>query len=480
MASRYSADLWEMIEMFEAIAANDTAQGVVSGASIDAQMDGIADIFDINRVENTTIADTLGGSISDSVDGIAEMLRNKGNSTAESRGNLASASRSLMKYLAEAADDCWQQVTPKMFEDWTNGNWTNSSSGKAPSTTRSSKGRRRHTAKAVLRTAAKSGRITITAEFRTLLADGRRRDPASLPESVQEAITNWRPGKWFSDKTTAETLLVEVRELVAESDPADVATALNRMRYGTGIAIWATNVLGGTDPDVMLDPRNVCIWATEVCAAETLGWKASAIKTLKGIGEAVRPELWPWMPRTLGSRPVSMPYGPTHEEAYRAAAALNVLKDRCERLWLVSATLGAGLTGREAAEVHSSDIICLDAGRLAIDVRGRRPRRVPIRHEYTELAHEALSLRPKGRFITGTAGQRNHHIATQLGVNGLGRLSLRRARATFVCAHLAAGTPLAALRAIAGPITGDTLTKLLTHCAEQIDAEEAVQQGLLS
>lgn len=465
--------------MFEQIADNSTAADIASNASVEAQMDGAADVFDIAASSITDISFAPGGTITGSIDGIAESVRRSTKGTSESQSNQASGARSCMRYLADAADDHWPNVTAQMIDDFAQGNWTDPKTREQPSRTRGSKSRRLHSAKAVIRAAVASGRIVPSSEIRGILADRRRNDPDSQPQTVQAAISGWLPGKWFAGRTAEATaVLPDVCELVAKSDPPDVATALERMRYCTGIAVWALDLLGTTDAEVMLDPRNVCIWATEACADQTLGWKSAAVHTLKGIGEAVCPEQWPWMPRTIGSRPVSMPYSPIEEEAYRVAAALNVAKDRRERMWLVAATLGAGLTGVEAAAARRADIVEIGDGRLAVDTAGRRPRRVPIRREYTELAREAMSLCKRGRFIAGAAGQRNHYIASKLSVGALGRLSLRRARATFVAAHLVAGTPLAALRTIAGPITGDTLTKLLAHCTDRLDADEAVRQGL--
>ncbi len=61
---------------------------------------------------------------------------------------------------------------------------------------------------------------------------------------------------------------------------------------------------------------------------------------------------------------------------------------------------------------------------------------------------------------------------------GFGHLYLTRARSTWLQAHLLAGTPLAALRVIAGPLSLNTLTQLLSVATQNVDPEDAARQGL--
>ena len=56
-------------------------------------------------------------------------------------------------------------------------------------------------------------------------------------------------------------------------------------------------------------------------------------------------------------------------------------------------------------------------------------------------------------------------------------LSLRRARATWLTAHLEAGTPLPVLREVAGPLSAATLDDLLGACAA-VTTEQAVTEAL--
>ena len=59
-----------------------------------------------------------------------------------------------------------------------------------------------------------------------------------------------------------------------------------------------------------------------------------------------------------------------------------------------------------------------------------------------------------------------------------GGMSLRRARATWLRAHVVAGTPLAALRGVAGPLSMNTLSTVVDKVAGELDASAAAVEAL--
>ena len=89
-----------------------------------------------------------------------------------------------------------------------------------------------------------------------------------------------------------------------------------------------------------------------------------------------------------------------------------------------------------------------------VQVRGSDARLVPIRECWTDAALRAVKLvrersEPYDRFITAQDRNAPARAANRLRI-GDDSLSLRRARATWLTAHLVAGTPLLVLREI-GP-----------------------------
>ena len=71
-----------------------------------------------------------------------------------------------------------------------------------------------------------------------------------------------------------------------------------------------------------------------------------------------------------------------------------------------------------------------------------------------------------------------HVVTRRLGPVNTQGLSLRRARSTWLSAHLVAGTPLASLRRVAGPLSSNTLDGLLGYANASTDDMTAVTGAL--
>ena len=107
-------------------------------------------------------------------------------------------------------------------------------------------------------------------------------------------------------------------------------------------------------------------------------------------------------------------------------------------------------------------------------VRGNNPRLVPIRTDYTDLARAATNASATDRFVPTNARNIVHNTVSKLEP----RLSLPRARSTWLVAHLLAGTSLAVLRKIGGPLSANTLDGLLRYTVTAIDDETAALGAL--
>ena len=208
-------------------------------------------------------------------------------------------------------------------------------------------------------------------------------------------------------------------------------------------------------------------------------WQRHTRWLLRRVGRAVFADGWAKAPvgEPIGRRPPAGPYGPGDEAAFRLSACLPARAEPAGRRWVVAATLGAGLLGPAIATADADDIVDLGDGRLGIRVGGRHPRVVPIRADYTPLVTEAAELVGDGCFVRATHRTAVYMLCRQVGISGH-TFSVRRARSTWLVAHLQAGTSLWALRQIAGPVSGDTLTALLTASATGRDPLEAALEGL--
>ena len=100
---------------------------------------------------------------------------------------------------------------------------------------------------------------------------------------------------------------------------------------------------------------------------------------------------------------------------------------------------------------------------------------VPIRDLYTEVVREAAREARTGKFIVTDGSHTVYNIAAGLTQEGL---SLPRANATWLVAHLVAGTRLHVLEAVAGRKSLTRLDALLPPACRVLTPEQAVEEAM--
>ena len=311
----------------------------------------------------------------------------------------------------------------------------------------------------------------------------------SLTPEVAAMIATWIPAlvkaprdAAMLDTATLEVVLPAARSWVAAANPPTPRMASQMMWATTRMATWALEIMGSADSTI-LNPRNVDVWTTGVNSHRSKGWRTHARSLLRRVGRAANPQAWPEVSPVVGCRPVSSPYTADEETAFLLAAGLPGAANHVGRLWAAGAALGAGVNGAEILAAQISDVREIAGDRLAVQVRGRNERLVPIRACCTQTVRRAISLASEqqpetaGRFIFSDRLAGASKIANQISI-GDQFLHLRRARSTWVAAHLLAGTRLPTLRKIAGSLSTRTLDELCAALAVSIDAEQAVMDGL--
>ena len=216
-----------------------------------------------------------------------------------------------------------------------------------------------------------------------------------------------------------------------------------------------------------INARNVEPWISGVNKRQPHGWRNASRAALRQVGRTVNPLGWPDQPDEVGRPPACQPDSPTEEALFQEVADLpGAAEDPVAPLWVATASCGAGVRGPEIGTAETSDLHEVRVGRLVVQVRGRDARLVAIRASWTDTAHRAIQLarertEPCNRFVIAQERNAAARAANRVAV-GDTRLSLRRARATWLTAHLAAGTPLPVLHEIARPLSAATLDDLLT------------------
>ena len=204
-----------------------------------------------------------------------------------------------------------------------------------------------------------------------------------LREQAAQVRQRWRPGKWTAaDVEDLMPLLPTMQDCVARADPEGPERTKRHMRATAGHIVDAERRLGTTEPAVVWHPDSVEYHINVINARRRHTWRGPTRATLRAVGRAVAPEVWPTPPAPV-TRPFVCPtYDARDEESYRLAAQLlPTTAYRAARTFVVAGALGAGLNAAEMARAHPRDVEELDEGRLAMRVKGRHPRLVPVRRE---------------------------------------------------------------------------------------------------
>ncbi len=249
----------------------------------------------------------------------------------------------------------------------------------------------------------------------------------------------------------------------------ELAVPLTRARANA--LLWAAARLAayavplGLDPvpEVLLHPSVI-----ERFAVSAPGLSGSARRTLRTnlrfIARRVVPALAP-VDAPLPRERAKAPYSAAEIAGYLAlAGAQPTVPRRMRAAGLVCLGAGAGLAGADLRAVRGTDVICRSGG-VIVQVRGRRPRAVPVLARYHEPLLAAAAFAGTALISGGTEPGRKN-ITTPLtrslsGGGGLPRLEVSRLRMTWLhdCAQLLG---LATFMHAAGITCSQRLGDLLT------------------
>ncbi len=187
-------------------------------------------------------------------------------------------------------------------------------------------------------------------------------------------------------------------------------------------------------PEVLLHPSVI-----ERFAASAPGLSGSARRTLRTnlrfIARRVVPALAP-ADASLPRERAKAPYSPAEIAGYLALAdAQPTVPRRMRAAGLVCLGAGAGLTGADLRGVRGTDVACRSGG-VIVQVRGARPRAVPVLSRYHDILLAAAQFAGSGLVTGGTSAVRKN-ITTPLtrslaGGTGLPRLEASRLRSTWL------------------------------------------------
>lgn len=163
------------------------------------------------------------------------------------------------------------------------------------------------------------------------------------------------------------------------------------------------------------------------------------------------------------------PYSPAERAELAAiAAAQRDPAKRAAALAIVVFGIGAGLRPGELVALRGSDVHRRGC-QVVVEAGGRAARVVPVASRYAGRA-AGLARRAGGWFVfrPGPADRRYKNFVTNFAASlaadpAAPRLTVSRCRSSFICDHLAAGTPLGRLLAITGICQAESLARYSRH-----------------
>ena len=297
--------------------------------------------------------------------------------------------------------------------------------------------------------------------------------------SVGSTLAEWTP----VDARGLDPLVLAkiepfARAAVAAAGPSSVSNVRRLLRASFGISAWMLAEVGSLGVETVWHPENVRIFVEKVNGHRSVDWRQDVHRTLKQIASVVNPQFWTAEIQPLPRSGPAVPYEPSQEAALRRVAFSKSEPGRPDEAAVAGFSLGAALNATQIANARPSDMIDLGEGRIGIRVTGTHSRLVPIRADYTELVLRAVDFVDRDRFVTATSRNAVYTVAQRVLVHGFGHLYIKRARSTWLLAHLKAGTPIPALRAIAGPLSMNTLDALCSFAVDGLTVETAAIAGL--
>jgi integrase len=165
------------------------------------------------------------------------------------------------------------------------------------------------------------------------------------------------------------------------------------------------------------------------------------------------------------------PYSPGEQaELAAVAAAQRDPAKRSSALAMVVFGIGAGLRPGELVALRGDDIF-MHGRQVMVQVSEPAARLVPVASRYAGRARELARRAGTGHvFRPGPADRSYKNFVTNFARSlaadpAAPRLSMRRARSTFICGHLAAGTPVGVLLAVTGIAEAGSLARYARHAA---------------
>lgn len=278
----------------------------------------------------------------------------------------------------------------------------------------------------------------------------------SRPETLRRKLSTYTPARipskqWIRIKTF-------VGELVLASAPTKYGAGELASVISQHVA-WCDVIAYELTPKVILNRDVIEQFIAEGCVGLGDGTRSNYRSILFAVAEAVLPPTEVLRRGTpIKASAPSAPYTQTEITALlHSAQSQRTPRQRHGALTLLAAGLGAGLGAEDLLVVRGSDVVTTERT-TRVRVQGRRPRKVIVLTHWADRL-QVLADTVEGGWLFLPNRQSTRYKATANFIKSLSTggdtpsFSTQRLRATWICHHLSAGTPLPNLVEAAGVTT---------------------------
>ena len=277
------------------------------------------------------------------------------------------------------------------------------------------------------------------------------------PESPQARADRWQPR--LADPVHAPTL----RRLALATEPVTARQTVFVLTALSGLAFWAEETGVPINELTLTDPELIARYEQLGMPGSIFPVRRRARDLLDRVSEAHRGAAAPPRPPGDAKRAYAKPYDSDDvDRLLRWGGAQRSNLKRHALLAILGCGLGAGLSRADLKTVTGNDVISDPEGTVTVRVGGKAPRRVTVLRRYESLLLDlACQAGDDWLVAPGLLPDREDplrwHWEQAAQDSRTPDLTLRRARITWQCTHLALGTRLDILANAAGLASGQIL-----------------------
>lgn len=277
----------------------------------------------------------------------------------------------------------------------------------------------------------------------------------------------------FGPRTMDQAVVRFSRAAVSAAAPPTVARARALLFAASRLGAFSAHVGLPLEPEICLCVSVIERFIACGCPDASPATRRTLRTNLRHLATSVSPEP---PPISLPRERAKLPYSPAEISSYLALCDAQRTVLRRERAnALICLGAGAGLLGAELRHVRGTDVVRRSGGVL-VEVKGRRPRAVPVLSAYHDRLCAAASFFG-ARYLVSGENPDSHNVTNPLitslsGGADLPRLDTSRLRSTYLVA-MAEAIGLVAFMDAAGISCSQRLGDLVAHL-ESPSEEDAV------